>query len=193
MSHVDQSVHNSSADDQNKQGFSFRRRRHLPRDYMRWRLYEVALPFGITLFVLFWLVVEFSLSNKHPGDALIAVTGAGDFLIFGALLVLNVSGTLLIESNRNKLPQESDNHVTNLNNTLGVAVFLLIFYAAVRISYHTVDAFQQHAIQFSFAVISTLVLLIVLLWIDKLVWELHLTRIDNLIRGTQFNAQFNWG
>jgi len=163
----------------------------LPPDYRRWRLWEVGVPIGIPVCVFFWLVITFAIGSyqppKHPSDALIAITGAGDFLIFGALLALNVYGTIDLEAN--KLADDGDDF--GKNKILIVAGVLLFFYAALRISVHTSHDFSSPDVQFGVALVSTVVLLIVLLWINNVIWNLHLAKVRVLIRGAQLIAQYN--
>lgn len=163
----------------------------LPADYRRWRTWEVGAPLGIPVCVFVWLLIAFAIGSyqpaKHPSDALIALTGAGDFLIFGALLVLNVYGTIDLEAD--KLSKDGEDF--GKNTILIVAGVLLFFYAAVRISVHTLPDFSTKDTQFGVAVASTIVLLFVLLWIDKIIWNLHLAKLRLLVRGTQLLAQYN--
>jgi hypothetical protein len=115
------------------------------------------------------------------------LTSANDFLIFGALLALNVYGTIDLEAN--KLADDGDDF--GKNKILILAGVLLFFYAAIRISVHTSNDLSTKDAQFGVAVVSTIVLLGVLLWIDNVIWNLHLAKVRVLIRGTQLIAQYN--
>ncbi len=168
-----------------------RKRERLPEDYQRWRLWEVGAPLGIPILVFIWLVVDFSIGGhnpaKYPSDAIIAITGAGDFLIFGALLILNVYGTIDLEATRYDFLGEGED--TGKNRSLIVAGILLFFYALIRVKVHTTPFDKE--IQFGIAILSTGVLVIVLLWIDNIIWNLHLAKIRIAIRGSQLSAQYN--
>jgi hypothetical protein len=164
-----------------------------PPDYRRWRLWEVGAPLGIPVCVFIWLLIVFSIGSsqppKHASDALIAITGAGDFLIFGALLALNVYGTIDLEANKHAFVKQGEDF--GKNRILIVSGVLLFFYAVVRVSVHTSQDFSTKDAQFGVAIASTIVLLVVLLWIDNVIWNLHLAKMKILIRGSHLNAQYN--
>jgi hypothetical protein len=166
----------------------------IPEDYRRWRTWEAGVPLGVTLFVFVWLVIDFMLdvshTHKYISDALVATSGGGDFLVLGALIVLNVFGTIELEDNRRLLVNgEGDLGKTQ---TLIVGVALLMFYAVIRIQVRTSNVFTGQSAQFLIAVLSTFVLIGVLLWIDHVIWRLHLAKLRGLIRERQFHAQYNW-
>jgi hypothetical protein len=172
----------------------------LPAEYRRWRLWEVIAPLGIPVCVFLWLFVVFFFfghdlgvpgSPKTASDALTAITGAGDFLIFGALLTLNVYSFIdfrVGELDRSSVPEGED---FGKSKTLLVAIFLLFSYGLVRVSVHTTKHFVEQEAQFWIAVGSTMLLLLVLLWINKRVSELHIAIIKNEVRARHLKVQYN--
>ncbi len=169
-------------------------RGNVPPEYRRWLAWEVCVPIGAPMVVLGMLTLIFFNNDRtlvqSAFNAMVAVAGTGDLLIFGGLLLLNVSGTLSLEGHGRK-DLITDDNAAHATLTLVVGMFTLLIYGMIRLYCHMPLVGASAGFQFWFGMVSLVWLLGTLIWADHVLRAMHLRRIHFEYNHGKIRGQYN--
>ena len=153
----------------------------IPREYESWLTWEVGLPLTAPLLVLvllcfdYWIVPTL---GRGGSEAMIAVSGSGDFLLIAALLLFNISSKVQFVKGHVVSQQVVKRSDRQSHAALIVGVIFLIVYMIFRFIFAIQASQSLIPIEFLFGVGSAIALFMVVIWSNTMLCEFYLRSIQ---------------
>jgi len=166
-------------------------KRRYPVEYISWRYWELGLPLASpTLMFVLLLVIFLAINSADaPARAVISISGSGDLLIFSALLLINVGAKLRILQGPRRPVNDVESGEFNPEKPFFLAFMILFIYSGVRVALETLPL--DAAIRFMYGLVSVVVLLVVVIWIDSTVRKMHTDQLILRLESGMLRSQYN--